>query len=152
MTDGVLVVDGQEERERHQGDADEDCEDWCCAFHVSVFRTAVSIGPTRLRECADRQARDVALIDIHDPRIERDIGDRDGLTPHFVVTEDRWEAGKTIGVLFWPDPDRPEVTTETRLAWLAKAFASPDAAADFLRERFGPPGGCAQGPDPEACT
>lgn len=79
----------------------------------------------------------MALIDIHDPRIERQIGDRHKRTPHFVVKEDAWAQGDRSGVLYWPDPTLPECPKGvTRLEWLAKAFKDIDEAATFLAKSF----------------
>jgi len=75
----------------------------------------------------------MALIYVKDPRIERDIGDRSGRVPHYVVDRDRWEAGGTRGVLYWPDTKAPPIKpSEVRLSWIARAFDSPDEAAAFV--------------------
>lgn len=79
----------------------------------------------------------MALIDIHDPRIERQIGDRHKRTPHFVVKDDEWEAGKKSGVLYWPDITLPPVPPSVvRVDWKARFFRTIDEAADFLAKEF----------------
>lgn len=67
-----------------------------------------------------------ALIDIEDPRIERDIGDPHNRVPHFVVDEEEWTAGDQHGVLYWPCCG----------AWKALAFHTPEEAIAFLDEWF----------------
>jgi hypothetical protein len=76
----------------------------------------------------------MALVDVEDDRIERDIGDPAGRVPHYVVDENALNDGVTTGVLYWPNPDRARPKEgEIRASWLARAFGSVDEAADFLR-------------------
>jgi len=65
----------------------------------------------------------MALVDYEDPRIERNIGDKNKRTPHFVQDTKRLESGETTGVLYIPHPNG---------AWTAAAFHSPKDAIHYL--------------------